>query len=177
MPLASFFRYSNDTSLDTNRRQVLIADDDPDLRALIAGPLRRKGFEVIEKSDGAELVEFLGRRLRESRSNAETDNVLVLVTDVSMPKGDGLSITAALRQSGWKFPVILMSALDDHTIFEDATELAVSAFFHKPFDPWILATLVDRLASPPSEGGGRSIGITSESSTEEAKTSVTASVI
>lgn len=82
-------------------RRVLVADDDADVRALLAGHLRQAGYDVVEATDGAEAV-ALARR---------TSPGLVLM-DLRMPNMDGLAALRALRAEPTtrNLPVIMMTA-------------------------------------------------------------------
>ena len=127
---------------DTVRRaRVALADDDPDLRILVATSLRRKGFDVIEFENGAQLLEWLGS----SYLDREIAPVVV-ITDIRMPEFDGLQIISGLRRWGWKVPVILMSALEDLDVYDLASRLRVAAYFHKPFDVGHLCRAVASLS-------------------------------
>src|ERR1700689_2749270 len=90
---------------------VLVADDDEDMRALIAETLRRDGHHVGEARDGVDLLE----RLRESLDDPSR-RAVVVVTDVLMPNLSGLGVLAALRRCRWRVPVILMTALEDESV-------------------------------------------------------------
>ena len=79
---------------------VLVADDDEDLRSLLAETFRADGYRVIEAHDGAELLEHLRAGLAGSGTHPD-----VVVTDVLMPKLSGLGVLDALRRAQWNVPV------------------------------------------------------------------------
>jgi CheY-like chemotaxis protein len=64
-----------------SKRTVLIADDEANMRKVLAAMLRHEGYEVITVSDGSEALDIL-RRTR----------VDVLLTDLRMPKIDGMEL-------------------------------------------------------------------------------------
>lgn len=116
---------------------VLVADDDADMRSLIAASLRIDGHHVIETRDGVELLERLTEVLNDpSRSPA------VIVTDVLMPNLSGLGVLAALRRARWDVPVILMTALDDDSVLTVAQRFGVVTLFKKPVNIENLRTAV-----------------------------------
>jgi CheY-like chemotaxis protein len=108
---------------------VLVADDDDDLRALIAEALRTDGHDVIEARDGADLLGRLddavvgGKRVP-----------TVIVTDVLMPNLSGLGVLSILRRARWDIPVILMTALADDSVLTVARRLGAVTLFRKPVD-------------------------------------------
>ena len=71
---------------DANAATVLIADDDPDIRELVAYRMRRSGYAVLEASDGEEALQIA----------SENDPDLAIL-DVMMPRLDGFEVTRRLR--------------------------------------------------------------------------------
>ena len=126
------------------RARVVLADDDPDMRALIAEPLRRRGHTVLELENGAALLEYLGTHEHEKARGR--DEQLVVITDIRMPGYDGLTILGGMRQAGWRVPVIIISALEDTAIYDQASHLSAVALFQKPFDVVHLCNVVDQVA-------------------------------
>ena len=68
--------------------RILLAEDQPDMRELLAHRLRSLGYEVIEAADGREMLQEL----------AESDPDLI-ISDLHMPNQSGLEVLARLRQS------------------------------------------------------------------------------
>ncbi len=116
---------------------VLVADDDEDMRSLIANSLRVDGHHVVESRDGAELLERLTEVL-----NDPSRRPVVIVTDVLMPNLSGLGVLAALRRARWDVPVILMTALDDESVLTVAQRFGVVTLFKKPVNVDNLRTAV-----------------------------------
>ena len=94
----------------------LVVDDDVDIRAYIKEILQREGFETLEAEGGdaaLEIVEMLNGCLD------------LIVTDIQMPEGDGLSFANAVREVFPSVPIIVVSArTQPDTVFE---------FIEKPF--------------------------------------------
>jgi len=116
---------------------VLVADDDEDLRSLVAETLRADGYRVVEAHDGAELLEHLRAGLAGSRTNPD-----VVVTDVLMPKLSGLGVLDALRRAQWNVPVILMTVMGDGSVHTLARRLGAVCVLRKPLDIDDLRTAV-----------------------------------
>lgn len=106
---------STDNLVQT-RRRALVADDDDDMRSLLVTLLQRVGFEVIEASDGEELL----NRFRDLQ--ADGGSRLLVVSDIDMPRCDGIEATRRLRRTAPDVPVILLTAFSDL-----ATQRAASA--------------------------------------------------
>ena len=108
------------------RLRVLLAEDQPEMRSMMAQVLRSDGYEVIEVSDGAELT----RELLESAQGTSLD---LLISDIRMPWTTGLDVLERLRRNDWRTPVILITAFGDADTHDRARELA-ALLLDKPFD-------------------------------------------
>lgn len=108
---------------------IFLAEDDDDMRALIAMSLQNDGYDVIEAKDGAELLDLLA-----GASASPMRRPDIIVSDVLMPCYSGLGVLAALHKSSWNIPVILITARRDESVIRDAMRLGASAVVHKPFD-------------------------------------------
>ncbi|WP_433545661.1 response regulator [Streptomyces sp. CA-294286] len=132
--------------------RVLVVDDNKVIRQLIKVNLELEGFEVVTASDGAECLEVV-HRVRPD----------VITLDVVMPRLDGLSAVARLRDDPRTcgLPVAIVSACTQGEV-ESGLAAGVDAFLSKPFEPAELVRLVRRLAGqeddPPSDDGGYSAG-------------------
>ena len=122
------------------KRHVLVAEDDPDMRRLVAALLRGAGHKVAEARDGMEILDRI-----ESTIWAERPELFdVIVSDISMPGLSGLDVLAALRCTHFSTPVILITAYGDDETREEARELGAAEFLDKPLDPDALRTAVAR---------------------------------
>ncbi len=118
-------------------RSVLVADDDEDMRALVADTLRRDGHAVLETGDGEELLVALEEAIDDPSRRPD-----VVVSDVKMPRLSGLGVLAALRRARLYFPVVLMTVLADESIESVARSLGAVGVLRKPFDVDDLRTAV-----------------------------------
>jgi two-component system, response regulator, stage 0 sporulation protein F len=128
--------------------RILVAEDDHEMRRLVADGLRKDGYEVEEEADGQHAL------LRLLTIPAPFD---LIVTDVRMPGCSGLSILEALRAAGSKTPVILMSAFGDDEIRERAETLG-AVFVGKPLAMAKLRVTAGQLVARPSpESNGHGV--------------------
>ena len=111
------------------KQRILVADDDPDMRALIASALRRDGYDVAEASSGMEAIDHIAPTVWTKRKAFEA-----IVSDVCMPDLTGLDLLAALRCTRLETPVILMTAFGDEDVRAEAGSLGATAVLDKPFD-------------------------------------------
>ena len=121
--------------------RVLLAEDDAEMRGIVAEALREDGLEVVELSDGGRLLVDISTRLKAGRGDESID---LIVSDIRMPICTGLQILAALRDAHWHTPVILMTAFGDEATRKHAGSLK-AVLFDKPFDIDDLRTAVANL--------------------------------
>lgn len=78
---------------------VLLVDDEPAIRSLFAASLRRDGYHVVEAGDGKEAVEVAKK----------AERVDLVVTDIRMPKMDGVAMANALREAQPGIRIVFVS--------------------------------------------------------------------
>lgn len=116
-------------------RRVLVAEDDAEMREILALALRKRGYQVATVSTGAELGSLLGEASPESRFD-------LVVTDVHMPGSTGLDVIDRLRQNGDTTPVVIVTAFPREETQQRARGLEVR-LLAKPFDLETLRSAVD----------------------------------
>jgi DNA-binding response OmpR family regulator len=121
---------------------VVLAEDDDELRALVATLLRKDGHLVIEARDGSDLMDDLARVYL---AGVAPDEPLV-VTDLRLPIADSFSVIRALRAQGKCPRFILMTAFGDEDSHAEAARLGALAVLDKPFDFDELRSAVLRFA-------------------------------
>ena len=140
--------------------RVIVAEDDADLRKLIALELRKDGHDVVEAASGTQLVDVV---VKHAIYGGPTDKPAdVIISDICMPGCTGLQVLADMRGRQWATPMVLMTAFGDPYVRHQADRLGALAVFDKPLDLAGLRTLVgamvmqqrDREAEIASEGVG-----------------------
>ncbi len=112
------------------RPLILLAEDDPAFRRLLASILEEEGYEVVEAADGVELLARIESTLTVRRTRADG---FLIVADVRMPGLGGLDVLAILRCANSATPVILITAFGDDATHAEGRELGALAVFDKPF--------------------------------------------
>jgi CheY-like chemotaxis protein len=118
--------------------RILLADDDLDMRTLLASALRQDGYDVVEIADGSELFQTVYSWLRHGNGRG----IDAIVTDIRMPAFSGLEVLAELRSRYTTLPVILITAFGDQQTHAEARALGAYAVFDKPFDVDDLRTVL-----------------------------------
>jgi CheY-like chemotaxis protein len=116
---------------ETGHRIVLLVEDEPDLRALLARVFIEGGFQVVEAGTPRSA-------LRAARSLQDLGLPFVLVVDRGMPTSDGssfdggLEVVRRLKKAGFEPPVLLMTDRLTRQTQERARRLGVAKFVFKP---------------------------------------------
>lgn len=109
------------------KARILLAEDDADMRAMLASTLRADGHEVVEAGDGGRMLVCVGRVYL-----GESDSFDLLVSDIRMPVCSGLQILEKLRLAHWHLPAIMMTAFGDDRTRAKAISLGALVIM-KPF--------------------------------------------
>lgn len=86
----------------TGEAKLLVVDDEPNIRDLLASSLRFAGFEVDTAEDGGSAYH-----------KAVEGNPDLIVLDVMLPDMDGFTVTRRLRETGLQVPILFLTARDD----------------------------------------------------------------
>jgi CheY-like chemotaxis protein len=122
--------------------RLLLAEDDTELRALLASSLREDGFEVVEVADGNALVDRLSDAMA---ADGSLDGYDVVVSDIRMPGFSALEVMIGMRRMLFRTPVVLITAFGDPKTHERAKRLGASLVIDKPFDVDELRSAVTKL--------------------------------
>ena len=118
---------------------VLVADDNPDILRLVAGRLRRRGYEVLTAGDGREALALIVER-----------EPAVAVLDWVMPQLTGPEVCArAKARTGTAIVLLTARATDEDR--HAAAECGADAYLTKPFEIDDLVAAVAGLAPSPPE--------------------------
>lgn len=107
----------------TRPDSILIVDDDPDIRRLLADYLARNGFEARAARDGHEMWRELDRHA-----------VDLIVLDLMLPDTDGLTLCRDLRARS-DIPVLMLTARGEETDRIVGIEMGADDYLVKPFNP------------------------------------------
>jgi DNA-binding response OmpR family regulator len=112
---------------------ILIADDDPDILALVSFRLERAGYEVVQALNGEEAVQVALARQPD-----------LAVLDVMMPRIDGYEATRQLRQheETSRMPIILLTARVQEEDIARGFDAGADDYVKKPFSPQELGSRV-----------------------------------
>ena len=127
--------------------QVLVVDDDPQLREALTRALQLDGYDVSTASNGAKALETIGQRRPD-----------VMVLDVMMPYVGGLDVCRTLRSRGDRLPILVLTARDEVGDRVAGLDAGADDYLTKPFAleelRARLRALLRRAAPEPDGEGG-----------------------
>lgn len=113
--------------------KVVVVDDDANIRELVRLYLEDEGYEIIQKSNGEEALEYV-----------ENHAVDLVILDIMMPKMNGWDLCANLREFG-EMPILMITAKGEATDRIKGFKLGTDDYLVKPFDPVELVLRVKAL--------------------------------
>lgn len=114
--------------------KILVVDDEERMRKLVRDFLVKKGYQVIEASNGAEALDIF----------FEKNDISLVILDVMMPKLNGYQTLREIREYS-KVPVIMLTAKGEEKDELAGFELGADEYISKPFSPKILVARVEAL--------------------------------
>ncbi|WP_394834019.1 sigma-54 dependent transcriptional regulator [Pendulispora rubella] len=140
------------------RKQVLIVDDEPNLRKILSAQLSRDGYDVLTAEDGEEGLQLLREH-----------HIDLVVTDLKMPKVDGMTLLREAIREDPDLPIVMITAHGTVDTAVEALKLGAFDYLTKPFDKDEVRQIVAKAlktrqlageeASPTQSGEGARFGI------------------
>lgn len=113
--------------------RILIVDDEPNMRRILASNLRQDQHQIWE-AGGVE----------EARRALATNDFDVMITDQKMPDGEGMTVLSSAREIDSTLPVILLTAVASIELAVEAMRQGAFDFLTKPFQPEVVRATVRR---------------------------------
>jgi|APSaa5957512622_1039677.scaffolds.fasta_scaffold13477_4 CheY-like chemotaxis protein len=123
--------------------QVLLAEDDYEMRMLLAWSLNKQGYHVTECKDGNSLMKKVGSMPYESAQLFD-----LIISDIRMPGFTGLQVLESIRDYEGLPPILLITAFPNDETHKKARQLGALAVFEKPFEVDALVEKVRQILPP-----------------------------
>jgi DNA-binding response OmpR family regulator len=120
---------------------VLVVDDEPAIRALVAKIVERAGHSVDTARDGAEAIEKLDQA-----------EYAVIVLDLMMPNIDGYGLIQHLKERQGARPAVIVVSAGDSAALRQLDGALVHSILRKPFDIDVLGDLITAAVKAADEG-------------------------
>lgn len=120
-------------------KTILIVDDSASIRQLVSMCLKGAGYDVVESCDGEDALKKLtGQRVH------------LVISDVNMPKLDGIGLVKALKQHpDYKFtPIMMLTTESQDAKKREGQAAGAKAWLVKPFNPEQMLAAVQKLVLP-----------------------------
>jgi two-component system, chemotaxis family, chemotaxis protein CheY len=116
--------------------RILAVDDSPSMRDMVRIALSGAGFQVTQAADGAEALEI-----------ARNDSFDLVLSDVNMPRMDGISLIRALRaEQAYKHtPILMLTTESSAERKREGKDAGATGWIVKPFDPAQLVATMQRV--------------------------------
>jgi two-component system, chemotaxis family, chemotaxis protein CheY len=121
----------------TKQKKIVIVDDSSGVRNVVRETLLKKGYLVLEASDGNEALKYF-----------DGTQVDLLITDFDMPELNGAQLIQKIRNmTRYTYtPVIVLSGIRKERVEEEIKGLNVACFLQKPFEIKHFYSVIERLA-------------------------------
>src|SRR6202451_3782730 len=124
------------------RKQVLIVDDEPNLRKILSAQLTRDGYDVLTAEDGEQGLALL-----------RDHHIDLVVTDLKMPKVDGMTLLKRALEEEPELPVVMITAHGTIDTAVEALKRGAFDFVTKPFDKDEVRQIVAKALKTRELGG------------------------
>jgi DNA-binding NtrC family response regulator len=105
----------------TDKKRILVVDDDPEITAMLSRSLTRQGFDIDATSSPEEALE-----------RSASAGYAAAILDLVMPGRDGVDLAAALRERLPGLPIALLTGYTHSPLIEAASRQPATAVFSKP---------------------------------------------
>jgi len=113
---------------------ILVVEDDPPMRDLLRKILEKHHYEVVEANDGEQALATL----------KSTPDIALIITDIKMPRKNGMILLDEVGKSYPKVKVILITAFGEVEQYLEAMNAGAFEYLNKPFKNQQLLDLVKR---------------------------------
>lgn len=125
---------------------ILVAEDDEDMRELFCTVLSDSGYNAIPAADGEEALDIM-----------EREYIDLLVADIMMPKMDGYELTEAIRGAKYNLPILMVTAKDQFNDMQKGFRLGSDDYMIKPINVKELVLRVEVLLRRAKISGEKKI--------------------
>lgn len=123
----------NSSLLVLKNKRILLVEDDSMTRIQVSNTLKMLFKTVYCAKDGEEAFSLY-----------EDESPDIILTDIKMPKKDGIKLTRQIRQIDYNIPIIILTSFDDKNILLSAANLAIDGYLVKPIEFTVLVQMLSK---------------------------------
>ncbi len=116
-----------------NTITILVVDDEAMIRNLLEKILAKEGYKILLAKDGQEALDIIS-----------TKKVDIVISDMKMPRMNGLDLLKALKRDRPEIGVVIMTGYGDTYTVKDALLLGADEYITKPFKSYEMLMIVER---------------------------------
>lgn len=122
----------------TEKKKILLADDEEDIKAVVSLFLQSKGYEVVTAFDGLAAIDM-----------AKTEKPDLILLDVMMPVVNGYEVCERLKadEQTRSIPIVMLSAMAQSESVDKGLSAGAADYVTKPFEPSHLEAVIQRILS------------------------------
>ena len=121
-------------------RNILIVDDSLTIRSSLEYCLKEAGFNVVAAVDGIDGIEKL--------KSMKDSGVSAIITDVNMPRMDGITFTENVKKSSFRStPVLILTTETQESRKQQGRAAGAAGWLVKPFQPEQLIAVIDKVTN------------------------------
>jgi two-component system chemotaxis response regulator CheY len=111
-------------------KNILIVEDSPTMRSSVSFCLSNAGYRVAEAVDGKDAL----KKLQSMNDNSEP--LSLIITDINMPKMDGITFISKVKETDFKFvPILVLTTESEESVIKKGRDAGASGWLLKPFQP------------------------------------------
>jgi len=114
-------------------KNILIVDDEPDIREILRYNLEKEGFSITEAVDGNDALDKVSKHLD------------LAILDIMMPGKDGYEVCRKIREQGNTLPIVFLTAMDRELDEVRGLEVGGDDYVRKPFSPKMLIARINAI--------------------------------
>ncbi|HEX2896727.1 MAG TPA: response regulator [candidate division Zixibacteria bacterium] len=112
---------------------ILVVDDEAMIRNLLEKILAKEGYKILLAKDGQEALDIIS-----------TKKVDIVISDMKMPRMNGLDLLKTLKRERPEIGVVIMTGYGDTYTVKDALLLGADEYITKPFKSYEMLMIVER---------------------------------
>ena len=120
-------------------KNILVIDDSPTIRMAVEFAIKSFGFEVVQADNGISGLD----KISEIKNSG--NEIALCVTDINMPKMDGISFIKEFRKTDKFTPVLVLTTDSENEKIKEGKDAGASAWIIKPFTPAEFTDVVQKL--------------------------------
>ncbi|MGC8797897.1 MAG: response regulator transcription factor [candidate division WOR-3 bacterium] len=129
----------------SEKKTILVVEDEPNLRELVKARLEQSGYEVVTAADGFNAI-VQARKVKPD----------LIILDLMIPKMDGYTVCRTIKSTADlnRIPIIMFTARTSPDDVRRGKDMGADAYITKPFNPETLLGKIQELLAPPSAPPG-----------------------